>query len=53
MSENKRLKEEKDYIECDDKGILDEFKTFLIAGTDTTAHFFMMMVYYIIDNPNV
>ena len=31
--------------------IFEEFKMFFLAGTDTTAHFTQMMVYYLIKNP--
>jgi cytochrome P450 len=30
-----------------DADLVDEFQTFLIAGTGTTTRFFTMMVYYI------
>lgn len=36
-----------------DQEIIDEFTTFLSAGTDTTAHFFNMMIYYIAQNPEI
>jgi cytochrome P450 len=28
--------------------VIDEFCTLFAAGTDTTTHFFMMMIYYIV-----
>lgn len=43
-------KEEFSYSDTD---ILDEFQTFLIAGTDTTTHFFTMIIYYLGNNPEV
>lgn len=34
-----------------DKDLLDEFQTFLVAGTDSTARFLTMMVYHLVKNP--
>jgi cytochrome P450 len=40
-------------IEYSDKDLIDEFTTFMIAGTETTSRLFTMMVYYISRNPSV
>lgn len=33
--------------------ILEEFSTFFVAGTDTTSHYVMTMIYFIAQNPEV
>ena len=40
----------KDYSEDD---LINEFITFLIAGTDSTAHLLMMMIYLLHDHPEI
>lgn len=37
----------KEQFSYSDDDLVDEFQTFLLAGTDTTTHFFTMMVYYL------
>lgn len=36
-----------------DHEVVDEFQTFLIAGTDPVTHFFTMMVYYLGKYPEI
>ena len=33
--------------------LIAQFCTFFTAGTDTTAHFLMMMIYYICEKPEI
>jgi cytochrome P450 len=42
-----------DEFEYTTEDLIDEFCTFLVAGTDTTSHLLMMMVYYVCDNPRI
>lgn len=39
--------------ESSEDDLIDEFITFLIAGTDSTAHLLMMMVYLLHDHPRI
>lgn len=43
----------KEQFSYSDKDLVDEFQTFLLAGTDTTTHFFTMIVYYLGTYPEV
>lgn len=36
-----------------DNDIIEEFQTFVIGGTDNTAYFFTMMVYYLGKYPQI
>lgn len=36
-----------------DKDLLDEFQVIMVAGTDSTAKYLMMMIYYSVKNPLV
>ena len=40
-----------DVYSADD--LLDEFKIFMVAGTDTTSHLLQMMIYYVSKHPEV
>lgn len=37
----------KEEFSYSDDDLVDEFQTFLLAGTDTTTHFFTMIIYYL------
>lgn len=43
-------KEEFSYTDAE---LIDEFQTFLIAGTDTTTRFFSVIIYFIGNHPEV
>lgn len=43
----------KQKIQYSDNDLIDEFTTFLVAGTDTTSRFFTMITYYINQNPYI
>ena len=43
----------KEQFSYSDDDLVDEFQTFLLAGTDTTTHFFTMITYYLAKYPEV
>jgi cytochrome P450 len=43
----------KEEFSYSDTELIDEFQTFLIAGTDTTTRFFNQMVFYIGNHPEI
>lgn len=43
----------KEEFSYSDDDLVDEFQTFLLAGTDTTTHFFTMIIYYLGKYPSV
>lgn len=40
-------------VEYSERDILDEFKTFFLAGTDSTAHFLQAIIFYVFKHPPV
>jgi cytochrome P450 len=48
---NSKSKNNEDFYS--EEEILEEFSTFFVAGTDTTSHYVMTMIYLIAQNPEV
>lgn len=42
-----------DCLHYNEKEILDEFKTFFLAGTDSTAHFLQAIIFFVFKQPHV
>jgi cytochrome P450 len=45
--------ENKEEFSYSDTELIDEFQTFLVAGTDTTTRFFSMIIYYLGNHPEI